>query len=116
MQGWKDTLSMADLLAAALTKLVSGALPLNQVGGLVEVVHMGSKVSQTGFSQLMYFAALISIELAILNILPIPALDGPIRFCWLFSGPGKPLPRRIEEKLHYAGFILLIWLGCVFNL
>lgn len=112
VQGWKDTLSMADLLVAALTKLVSGALPLNQVGGLVEVVHMGSKVSQTGFSQLMYFAALISIELAILNILPIPALDGGHLFLLVIEAVrGKPLPRRIEEKLHYAGFILLIGLG-----
>jgi membrane-associated protease RseP (regulator of RpoE activity) len=111
-QGWKDLLNMADILVAALTKLVSGALPLNQVGGLVEVVHMGSKVSQTGFSQLMYFAALISVELAILNILPIPALDGGHLLLLLIEAVrGKPLPRRIEEKLHYAGFILLIGLG-----
>ena len=103
---------MTAMLWGALVRLVSGALPLNQVGGLVEVVHMGSKVSQTGFTELMYFAALISVELAILNILPIPALDGGHLVLLLIEGlRGKPLPRRMEENLHYAGFILLMGLG-----
>ena len=109
---WSDLMSMFALLVGALWRLVSGALPLNQVGGLVEVVHMGSKVSQTGFTQLMYFAALISVELAILNILPIPALDGGHLMLLLIEGlRGKPLPRKLEESLHYAGFIVLIGLG-----
>ncbi len=111
-QAWADLRSMTDMLVSALLKLFSGALPLNQVGGLVEVVHMGSRVSQTGFSQLMYFAALISIELAILNTLPIPALDGGHLFLLLIEAlRGRPLPRAIEEKLHYAGFIVLMGLG-----
>lgn len=111
-RAWGDMIAMFGLLIGALWHLVSGALPLNQVGGLVEVVHMGSKVSQTGFSQLMYFAALISVELAILNILPIPALDGGHLMLLIVEGlRGKPLPRNIEEKLHYAGFIVLIGLG-----
>ena len=108
----QDLAAMTVMLAGALVRLVSGALPLNQVGGLVEVVHMGSKVSQTGFTELMYFAALISVELAILNILPIPALDGGHLMLLLIEGlRGKPLPRRVEENLHYAGFILLMGLG-----
>lgn len=108
----EDLVNMTKMLAGALVRLVSGALPLNQVGGLVEVVHMGSKVSQTGFTELMYFAALISVELAILNILPIPALDGGHLMLLLIEGlRGKPLPRRIEENLHYAGFVLLMGLG-----
>ncbi|MGV3526583.1 MAG: RIP metalloprotease RseP [Candidatus Sericytochromatia bacterium] len=111
-RAWTDLLSMFSMLAAALWKLVSGALPMNQVGGLVEVVHMGSKVSQTGFTQLMYFAALISVELAILNILPIPALDGGHLMLLIIEGlRGRPLPRRIEENLHFVGFVLLIGLG-----
>lgn len=111
-RAWEDMISMCVLLGGALVKLVSGMLPLNQVGGLVEVVNMGSKVSQTGFTQLMYFAALISVELAILNILPIPALDGGHLMLLIIEGlRGKPLPRRIEENLHYAGFMLLIGLG-----
>lgn len=111
-QAWQDLRTMTDMLLGALVKLFSGALPLNQVGGLVEVVHMGSKVSQTGFVQLMYFAALISVELAILNILPIPALDGGHLFLLLIEAiRGKPLPKPVEERLHYTGFVLLIGLG-----
>lgn len=111
-RAWDDMIAMFSLLGGALWRLVSGALPLNQVGGLVEVVHMGSKVSQTGFTQLMYFAALISVELAILNILPIPALDGGHLMLLLIEAlRGRPLPRNIEERLHYAGFIVLIGLG-----
>lgn len=111
-RAWSDMLAMFVLLLGALWKLVSGALPINQVGGLVEVVHMGSKVSQTGFSQLMSFAALISVELAILNILPIPALDGGHLLLLLIEGlRGKPLPRNVEERMHQAGFVVLIGLG-----
>lgn len=111
-RSWSDLLAMFALLAGALAKLISGALPLNQVGGLVEVVHMGSKVSQTGFTQLMYFAALISVELAILNILPIPALDGGHLLLLIIEAlRGKPLPRKVEESMHYVGFIVLLGLG-----
>lgn len=113
-QSWQELVAMFALLGGALWRLVSGALPLNQVGGLVEVVHMGSKVSQTGFPQLMYFAALISVELAILNILPIPALDGGHLLLLLIEGlRGKPLPRKFEENLHYVGFVLLLGLGVI---
>jgi len=50
--------------------------------------------------------------LAILNILPIPALDGGHLTLLLIEAlRGKPLPRRVEETMHYAGFILLIGLG-----
>lgn len=111
-QAWHDLRTMTEMLLGALFKLITGALPLNQVGGLVEVVHMGSKVSQTGFAQLLYFAALISVELAILNVLPIPALDGGHLFLLVIEAiRGRPLPRPIEERLHYTGFVLLIGLG-----
>jgi len=112
VRGWQDLVSMFTLLVDALWRLFSGALPLNQVGGIVEVVNIGSKVSQTGFVQLMYFAALISVELAILNILPIPALDGGHLMLLLIEGlRGKPLSREMEARLHYSGFVLLIGLG-----
>lgn len=108
----QDLVNMSVMLSQALWNLVRGALPLNQVGGLVKVVEMGSKVSQTGFIQLLYFAALISIELAILNILPIPALDGGHLFLLIIEAlRGRPLPRKAEESLHYAGFMILIGLG-----
>lgn len=108
----QDLVNMSVMLSQALWNLVRGALPLNQVGGLVKVVEMGSKVSQTGFVQLLYFAALISIELAILNVLPIPALDGGHLFLLVIEAlRGRPLPRKAEESLHYAGFMILIGLG-----
>lgn len=113
-KGWSDLWAMCQLLSNALIKLVSGALPISQVGGLVEVVHMGSKVSQTGFTQLMYFAALISVELAILNILPIPALDGGHLLLLIIEAlRGRPLPRKFEERMHQTGFGLLLFMGVV---
>lgn len=112
VRGWQDLVAMFVMLSEALWRLVTGVLPLNQVGGIVEVVNIGAKVSQTGFVQLMYFAALISVELAILNILPIPALDGGHLMLLVIEGlRGKPLSRRMEESLHYTGFMLLIGLG-----
>lgn len=109
-----DLKNMFLVLLKALWDLVRGALPVHQIGGLVEVVHIGSQVSKMGLSQLLFFAALISVELAILNILPIPALDGGHLFLLIIEAlRGKPLPRRIEESLHYAGFVLLLGLGII---
>lgn len=113
VQGWVDLKFTFYFLSRALWDLVRGALPLNQLGGLVEIVHIGSRVSESyGLTKLIEFSALISVELAILNILPIPALDGGHLFLLLIEKVrGRPLPRAIEERLHYTGFMVLLGLG-----
>jgi len=60
----------------------------------------------------LYFAAVISINLAVINILPLPALDGGQLAFLLFEGlRGKPLPTRIQDGVMQTGLMLLLGLG-----
>lgn len=79
------------------------------VSGPVGIATITGQAARVGFSYLMQFVALISINLAILNIAPIPALDGG-RAVFLIAEKikGKPLDRRIEAAVNSVGFALLM--------
>jgi len=60
----------------SLQKLISGLIPMENLGGVIGIVDTTSKVSHMGIVALLMFAALISVNLGVVNLLPIPALDG----------------------------------------
>lgn len=81
------------------------------LSGPVGIAVLTGRVARLGFSHLMQFAAMLSINLAILNILPFPALDGGrVLFLIIEKLRGRPLQRRVEEWAHTAGFALLMLL------
>jgi len=99
-------------LSQALVQLVTGQVSLKELGGPIMVVAIGSEIAQSDLAKLFPFTILISIELVILNILPLPALDGGHLFFLIIEKiRGRRLPRAIEEKVHYAGLIALLGLG-----
>ncbi len=72
---------------------------------------MTGQVNDLGLEYLLRFAALLSINLAIINILPIPALDGGrILFVLIEKLKGRPVSQRTEGMIHQVGFILLLLL------
>ncbi|MEC4813322.1 MAG: RIP metalloprotease RseP [Scytonema sp. PMC 1069.18] len=84
----------------------------NQVAGPVKIVEIGASIAQNDAAELFFFAALISINLAIINILPLPALDGgQLAFLVIEGLRGKPLPARIQEGVMQTGLVLLLGLG-----
>ncbi|KAF3889366.1 MULTISPECIES: RIP metalloprotease RseP [Nostocales] len=84
----------------------------NQVAGPVKIVEIGANIAQNDAGSLFFFAALISINLAIINILPLPALDGgQLAFLLVEGLRGKPLPNRIQEGVMQTGLVLLLGLG-----
>ncbi|NJP11467.1 MAG: RIP metalloprotease RseP [Leptolyngbyaceae cyanobacterium RU_5_1] len=84
----------------------------DQVGGPVAIVAAGARITQSDAANLFYFAALISINLAVINILPLPALDGGHLAFLLIEGlRGKPLPTKIQDGVMQTGFMLLLGLG-----
>ena len=88
-----------------------------QVTGPVGIVATLFAVSQEGFWLMLFIIALISLALAIMNILPIPALDGGRLFVTLiFHALRKPLHKNIEERIHATGFMLLIGLFIVITI
>ena len=82
-----------------------------EVSGPVGIATITGQAARVGFSYLMQFVALISINLAILNILPFPALDGGrALFLLMEKIKGKPIDKRIEAAVNSVGFALLITL------
>jgi membrane-associated protease RseP (regulator of RpoE activity) len=106
---------------AKFTAMLAGALwslftapgdMLDKTGGPVAIVAMGDQVYQDDPWQLLDFAVILSIELAIINLLPLPALDGGhLVLLAIEKVRRRPLPRRIEEKILVAGFIMIMGLG-----
>jgi len=85
---------------------------VKQVAGPVAIVAVGAQLAQDNLGNLLQFAALISINLAIINILPLPALDGGQLLFLLIEGLwGKPLPSRLQEGIMQTGLFLLLGLG-----
>lgn len=83
-----------------------------QVAGPVKIVEQGAGLVSSNFNTLFPFTAIISINLAIINILPLPALDGgQLAFLLIEGLRGKPLPNRIQENVMQTGLVLLLGLG-----
>lgn len=83
----------------------------DQVSGPVGVAYILNEVSKIGFNFVLMIIAIISLTLAIMNILPIPALDGGRLFVTLlFRAVKKPLSKRREELIHGTGFAVLMGL------
>ncbi|MFZ9229168.1 MAG: RIP metalloprotease RseP [Prochlorococcaceae cyanobacterium] len=86
----------------------------SQVSGPVKIVEMGANLAQQGGGSLVAFAALISINLAVLNALPLPLLDGGQFVLLLLEGlRGRPLPQRFELAFMQSGFVFLVGLSLV---
>jgi RIP metalloprotease RseP len=85
-----------------------------QVSGPVKIVEMGASLAKQGGGSLFVFTALISINLAVLNALPLPLLDGGQFVLLLLEGVrGKPLPERFQMAFMQSGFVFLVGLSVV---
>ena len=111
------TLQLAKLTYQGLANTFSNLFTANfseaadTVAGPIGVVSLLGDISSFGFNFLLYFIAVISLTLAIINALPIPALDGGRWFVSaLFKILRRPLTKNTEQLIHGAGFVLLMLL------
>lgn len=106
-----ETLRLMIMIPMGLYKLIVGDVPRDQVGGPIEIgAQMASAVDQ-GFGKFMFLMALISINLGILNLLPIPVLDGGhIVFFLVEALNRKPISLRTREIAQQVGLSLLLLL------
>lgn len=104
--------SQTKMLLKGLWQLFTGKVPLDNMHGVVAVVKYGGDViQQDGFWQGLLLTALISLDLAIVNFLPIPALDGGhVMFLIIEKLYGKPLDEEMVNSIATAGFMFLILL------
>jgi RIP metalloprotease RseP len=86
----------------------------SQVSGPVKIVEMGAQLSEQGGSGLVLFMALISINLAVLNALPLPLLDGGQMLLLVIEAiRGRPVPERLQLAVAQSGFLLIVGLTLV---
>ena len=109
---WHLTKSTAIGLVSFLGSLIGGQKgTLDQVTGPVGLVGLVGDASALGFGYLLFFTAILSINLAILNLLPIPALDGGRLFFLLIEKiKGSPIKPAVANAVNLTGFVLLMGL------
>jgi regulator of sigma E protease len=94
-----------------LVRLIQGSISAEAVSGPVGIVHVGTKAASRGFSWLLFFLGLISVNLAVINFLPIPVLDGGhVVFLLIEKIKGAPPSAGLQNAAMFAGLALL---GCV---
>ena len=95
----------------SIVQIISGQTAAD-VAGPIGIVQMVGEVAETGMYNLLSLAAILSIHLGLLNLLPIPALDGSRLMFFLIEGiRGKPVDPDKEGFIHFIGFALLILLA-----
>lgn len=103
------TLAILGAFGMMIASLFGGVKTALDVTGPVGIVYLTKQMSDLGLPYLLQFAALLSINLGIINILPIPALDGGrILFILIEKLKGSPVSHRVEGMIHQVGFILLL--------
>jgi regulator of sigma E protease len=108
---WNETIHASTLIFQSVKKLITGAVPANQLGGVVSIMDVTAKASQAGILPLLFFTALISVNLGVLNLLPIPALDGGhIMFNLYEIISGRPPNEEIMYRLTLFGWAILIFM------
>ena len=112
--GAEQTYETTKRIFILLGTLISGNFTIDDLSGPVGIYKATEEVAQHGVFNLMYWAALLSINLGIMNLLPLPALDGGRLLFFLFEAiRGKPVDKQKEGMVHFVGIMLLMVLMVV---
>lgn len=114
-EGVRRTAIMTSGITSQFTSLIQKLFHREQLGevltGPIGIAIYTKEAASLGLSYFLEFAAMISINLAIINILPLPALDGGrVLFVLIEKIIGRRVPERVESYTHTAGFLILITL------
>lgn len=105
----KQTWSLTKLFFLTIVKLIQRVLPMETLGGPILIAQMAGQQAQEGLMNFLHFMGLISINLAVLNLLPIPVLDGGHVFFFVIEAVRRrPLSVRQLEMAQKVGMAVLI--------
>jgi regulator of sigma E protease len=104
-------MQLIELTLVFIQKLFAGHISTDSIGGPIQVVQIAGQAAQNNLSSVLGILAFLSIQLGILNLLPIPILDGGHLFFNLFEiVRGKPLSLRARETAQQIGLVMLLML------
>lgn len=123
-QGFAQTIDFVRIVWMSLGDLITGRVAVTELSGVIGVVDVvsevgaGSETVAIGVQNVFYFMALIAVNLAVMNLLPIPALDGGRIFFVLLNGvlyavSRRRIPERYEGYVHAGAFVVLLALMAV---
>jgi regulator of sigma E protease len=106
-----QTYRVTELMVVIIAKLITGDISTDTLGGPIMIAQMAGDSAKAGIGSLISFIALISINLAIINLLPIPVLDGGhLLFFSIEAIKGSPVSIKVREIAQQIGLFLLILL------
>jgi len=111
VKGSVQTWKVIDLTIMSLVKMIQRVVPLDSVGGPIMIAKMAGETAQMGGASFLAFMALLSINLGVLNLLPVPVLDGGhlfFFFCELIFR--RPVSQKVREYAQQVGLFLLLGL------
>jgi regulator of sigma E protease len=112
--GFHQTRTMVTMTYLTLDRLVRGSVGVDQLRGPVGIVHLGTRVADRGAMYLVFFLAMISVNLSVLNFLPLPIVDGGLFLYLVWERlTGRPPSMRFQSAATALGLVLL---GSIFVL
>jgi regulator of sigma E protease len=106
--GFQETHKLVLMTYLTLDRLFRGSVAVSQLRGPVGIVHIGTRIADRGFSYLVFFMAMISVNLAVINFLPIPIADGGLMVFLLYERlRGKPPSAAFQNGAMVAGLIMV---------
>lgn len=114
-----QTWDMTTMIFSGIWQIISGQRSADQLTGTLGIIHMSGEVAASGFVSLLSFVAMLSLNLGLVNLLPIPVLDGGHLFFYAIEAlrGGRPVPEKIQNYALQIGviFIGIIFLGSLYN-
>ena len=116
--GLSETYRVMAMTYVTFLRLFEGTVKVEHLKGPVGIAHLGTRIASRGFIWLLFFMALVSVNLAVINFLPLPIVDGG-QFLFLLSEQvrGRPVPVAIQNMATMAGLLLIgaVFLVVTFN-
>ena len=115
--GFAYSWKIGGTILRSLGELLTGKMGINAVGGPVTTIKVTSEAAANGLLSFLSIASLIGVNLAVFNLLPIPALDGcKVIFCIIEWIRKKPVNRKVETMIHFVGIIFLFGFAILVDL
>lgn len=107
--GSHKTWEITELTVIGIVKLIEGKLPAKTIGGPIMIAQMAGQQAAAGLLSVVMFIAVLSINLGVINLLPIPILDGGHLVFFVIEGVlGRPMSLRKREVAQHIGLFILI--------
>ncbi|KTD21328.1 RIP metalloprotease RseP [Legionella londiniensis] len=111
---FKQTAELTGTTFVLMARLAAGKLPLHSISGPVGIAQGAGESGRSGLPYYLFFLALVSVSLGVLNLLPIPMLDGGhLLFCLFELISRRPVSESVKSAGVYVGFLLLIALTII---